>query len=292
MSAETARAFRSIWSHLYQTSFRQGFIDAGGVRTRYVQAGKPDGPAVLMLHGTGGSWEAFCGTLGPHAEYFNCYAIDMVGNGFSAKPDVDCEIPVYVEHVKNFMAAAGLKKVSIIGVSLGAWVAARFAVTHPQLLDKLELLSPSGLLFDPASMQSTRGQRSKAVDDPTWENVEPIFKTLIHDPANRIDDLIALRQALYRHPDAKAAMAHVLVLQDPEVRKRNLVTDAEWRGIKAQTLIVGSVDDPNIFLDTARKASLLMPNARYVEMRHVAHWPQFEDPNAFNKISLDFLLGR
>ena len=49
----------SRW-RLYQTSFRQGFIDASGVETRYVQAGKPDvRQAVLMLHGTGGSWEAF-----------------------------------------------------------------------------------------------------------------------------------------------------------------------------------------------------------------------------------------
>jgi 2-hydroxy-6-oxonona-2,4-dienedioate hydrolase len=292
MSIDVAPAYRSIWSHLYQTSFRQGFVEAGGVKTRYVQAGNTNAPAVLMLHGTGGSWEAFCGNLGPHAEHFNCYAIDMVGNGFSGKPDVDYEIPVYVEHVKGFLSALGLKKASIIGVSLGAWVGVRFAVTHPQMVEKLELLSPSGLLFDPQSMQSTRGQRSKAVDDPSWENVKPIFKTLIHDPHNRVDDLVALRQALYRHPEAKAAMAHVLVLQEPDVRKRNLVTEAEWRGIEAPTLIVGSVDDPNIFLETARQAARLMPNARYVEMRNVAHWPQFEDPDAFNKISLDFLLGR
>jgi 2-hydroxy-6-oxonona-2,4-dienedioate hydrolase len=292
MSDDVKPDYRSIWSHLYQTSFRQGFIDAGGVRTRYVQAGRPDAPALLMLHGTGGSWEAFCANLGPHAEHFNCYAIDMVGNGFSDKPDIDYEIPVYVEHVKNFAAAVGLKRVSIIGVSLGAWIAVRFAVTHPQLIDKLTLMSPSGLLLNLQSMQSTRGERSKAADEPSWENIKLIFQTLIHDPNNRIDDLIALRQALYRQPGAKAAMAHVLVLQDPEVRKRNLVTEAEWRGIQAPALIIGSVDDPNIFLDTARQASTLMPNARYVEMRHVGHWPQFEDPAIFNKINLDFLLGR
>ena len=205
------------------------------------------------------------------------YAIDMVGSGFSGKPDVDYEIPVYVEHVKNFMAAMGLKKASIVGVSLGAWVAVRFAVTYPHLTDKLTLLSPSGLLVSAQSMQSTRGQRSRAVDDPSWENIKPIFKTLIHDPNNRIDDLIALRQTLYRLPGAVAAMAHVLALQDFEIRKRNLVSEAEWRSIEFPALIVGSVDDPNVFLDTARQASKLMPNARYVEMRNVAHWPQFED---------------
>ncbi len=284
--------YRSIWSDLRETAFRQDWLDAGGIRTRYAQAGDPNSPALFMLHGTGGSWEAFCGNLGAHATAFNCYAIDMVGSGFSDKPSYDYEISAYVDHILKFMAAIGVKRASLIGVSLGAWVAARLAVDHPETVSKMTLLSASGLIANKATMKRIQSQRFQAVDDPSWTNVSSIFDNLIHDPANRIDDLIAVRQSVYKLPGARDAMARILVLQDPEIRERNLISEDEWRKITAPTLVIGSVDDPNIFLDTARKIMTLMPNATYAEMKHVGHWPQFEDPRAFNELNLRFLLDR
>ena len=38
-AAASAAPFRSVWSELRETSFRQDWIDAGGIRTRYIQAG-------------------------------------------------------------------------------------------------------------------------------------------------------------------------------------------------------------------------------------------------------------
>src|SRR5688572_30614026 len=230
------KVYRSIWTELRETPFRQDWIDAGGIRTRFAQAGDPKAPALIMLHGTGGSWEAFCGNLGAHAASFNCYAIDMVGSGFSDKPAYDYEISAYVDHVLKFMAAIGVTRASFIGVSLGAWVAARLAVDHPDAVTKMTLLSASGLIANKATMQ-----RFQSVDDPSWPNVAKIFDTLIHDPTNRIDDLIAVRQAVYKLPGARDAMARILVLQDPEIRERNLIAENEWRKIKAPTLVVGSV---------------------------------------------------
>lgn len=285
-------AYRSIWSHLRTVSFRQGWIDAGGVNTRYVQAGPADAPAVIMLHGTGGSWEGFCANLGAHAEHFNCYAIDLVGSGFSGKPDVDYEIPVYVEHVRNFMRAVGLQRASLIGVSLGAWISARFALTHPDLTDKITLISASGLLTDGQTLSSIKSHRYKAVDDPSWQNVGAVFTQLIHDPANRIDDLVSVRQAVYRLPGMRRTMEHILCLQEPQIRQRNLIAEEEWRRIQAPTLLIGAVDHEDVFLETARRVSKWIPHARYVEIRHSAHWPQFEAPDAFNPVSIEFLRGR
>lgn len=285
------KPYRSVWSDLRELSFRQGWIDAGGIRTRFAQAGDPSAPALIMLHGTGGSWEAFCGNLAAHAKSFNCYAIDMVGSGFSDKPAYDYEISAYVDHTLKFMKAIGVDRASFIGVSLGAWVATRLAVDHPDAVSKMTLCAASGMIANKATMQRIQSQRFKAVDDPSWENISSIFDNLIHDPENKIDDLIAVRQAVYKLPGARDAMARILVLQDPEIRERNLIPEEQWRAIKAPTLLIGSVDDPNIFLDTARKVATLIPNATYVEMRNVGHWPQFEDPETFNALNLRFLLG-
>jgi 2-hydroxy-6-oxonona-2,4-dienedioate hydrolase len=283
---------RSIWTHMMRVEFRQGFVDVDGVRTRYVQAGSRHAPAVVMLHGTAGSWEGFCANVGPHAEHFNVFALDMVGSGFSSRPDIDYEIPLYVRHVRGFLQAMGVSRASLIGCSLGAWIAARFALTHPEATDRIVLLSAAGLYANASNMNRIRNVRSKAVEDPSWGNIKPIFDHLLYKEESRIPDIVAVRQAVYRQPGMLETMGHILCLQDPDVRPRNLITEAEWRGLAAPALVIGSLGDKDEYLETARKVARLMPNASYVEMPDVGHWPQFEDPATFNPLSIAFLSGR
>lgn len=281
--------YRSIWTSLLQVPFEQKWVQAGEVSTRYARAGDPAAPAVIMLHGTAGSWEGFAANLGPLARHFQCFAIDMMGSGFSDKPDRDYEIHEYVGHVRAFMDAVGLRSASLIGCSLGSWVAARFALEHPERTDKLVLLSAAGLFANASNMDRIRSRRTAAVEDPKWENIKPIFDHLIHDERNRIDDIIAVRQAVYRQPDMVRTMQHVLCLQDPEIRQRNLLSEDQWRSIQASALVVGSLADKDEYLETAKRVSQLMPNARYEPMEAVGHWPHFEDPATFNPLCIDFL---
>ena len=289
MSAQDGSAYRSVWSHMMRTPFHQDFLDVNGIRTRYVQAGPQDAPAVVMLHGTSGTWETFCANIPVLSQHFNCYAIDMVGSGFTGKPDVDYEIPVYVAHVRDFMKAVGLTHASFIGVSLGAWIACKLALDNPELVDKLVLLAASGMFADKTTMGDIRNRRGKAVDNPNWENISTIFVSLIYEERNRIPDIIAVRQATYQLPEMKRAMEHVLCLQDPEIRPRNLIPEQDWKRIAAPTLIIAAPDDKDTFYQTALKAGKLIPNAKVVEKKGVKHWAHFEEPEFFNNVSLDFL---
>ena len=139
------KGYESIWTHLSTVPFQQGWLDAGGIKTRYVHAGSPNTPALIMLHGTGGTWEAFCANLGEHAKHFNCYALDFMGSGYSDKPRCDHQIRDYVGHVRNFMTAVDIKKTSLIGISMGTWVAARFAIDFPDEVEKLTLNAAFGM---------------------------------------------------------------------------------------------------------------------------------------------------
>ncbi|MBV5271636.1 MAG: alpha/beta hydrolase [Afipia sp.] len=137
---------RSIWGHLMKLDFCQSYVDAGGIRTRYVDAGPKNAPPLIMIHGTGSSWECFCATLESHAQHFRCLAIDLAGSGFSDRPDEPYEIGFYVKHVVAFMDALGIDKASFIGVSLGAWVTSRLVVDHPGRVEKITLLAPSSTM--------------------------------------------------------------------------------------------------------------------------------------------------
>jgi 2-hydroxy-6-oxonona-2,4-dienedioate hydrolase len=287
----TGDGYRSIWTELRDVPFTQAWVDAAGVSTRCADAGSSDAPAVVMLHGTGGHWETFAANIGPLARHLRCIAIDMVGHGFSDKPPIDYEIAAYVDHVGAVMDALNVERASLMGTSLGSWVAARFALDRPERVDKLVLMSTAGLLASRSNMDRVRSERTKAVEDPTWESIAAIFTNLIADDRNRIPDLIALRQAIYRLPDMRDTMERILVLQDPDVRARNLLSEEQWRSIEAPALVVASGKDHNEYENTSRRVASLMPNATLLEMPHVRHWPHFEDAVTFNDAALGFLLG-
>jgi 2-hydroxy-6-oxonona-2,4-dienedioate hydrolase len=284
-------SYRSIWGFLRELEFRQGYLDAGGVRTRFAEAGRPDAPALLLLHGTGGHWETFAPNLPGLAEHFHCIAIDMIGNGFSDKPDFDYEIPVYVRQVLAVLDSFGVSRAHVAGMSLGAWVAARLAVDAPQRVDRLILMSPAGLIATASNMARIRAERTRAVQDADWASIKAMFDHLIAEERNRLPDLVALRQAIYRRTDTRETIDHLLVLQDAEARERNLIPEEAWATIAAPTLVVASGKDVSEYQSTARRVAELIPDSRVLEMPGVKHWPHFEDPETFTPAAVEFLRG-
>jgi len=285
--------YRSVWMYLKEVSFRQGFIDieVNGtmVRTRYAEAGSPDKPHAVLLHGTGGHWETFAPNLAALSEHFHCVAIDMVGNGFSDKPDYDYEIAVYVEHVLKVMDHFGMHRANFVAMSLGAWVASTIAVNHPDRVSKVILMSPAGKEAAAANMARIRAERTKAVNEPTWESLHAVFAHLLAEEANRLPDLIALRRVIYQRDDTRETIDHLLILQDPVARDRNLIPEDKWKTISAPVMVVASGRDHGVYQDTATSIAGLIPHAEVFEMPTVRHWPHFEDPDSFNPAAISFL---
>jgi pimeloyl-ACP methyl ester carboxylesterase len=100
---------RTIWTELAGTDFRVTTVDAGGVPTRSLQAGA--GEAVIFLHGTSGHLEAFARNIGAHAKRYACHAIDMLGHGYTGKPDFAYEIPRYRDHLLAYLDATGIESI-------------------------------------------------------------------------------------------------------------------------------------------------------------------------------------
>lgn len=282
-------SYSSIWMALAEQEFTQSWQDINGVRTRVLTAGDSSAQAVVLLHGTGGHWETFAPTLSALSDRYFVVAFDMIGNGFSEKPDYPYEIPVYIEHVRGVMGAQGIAHAHFVGMSLGAWVAAAIAQRHPELVDKLVLMSPAGLIATQSNMARIRAERTKAVENPTWESIKAMFNNLIADEARRLPDLIGLRQAIYCRKDTLETIDHLLALQDAETRERNLLSPEQWGEIKAPTMVVASGQDHGEYQSTAQQVARLIANSTMFEMPSVRHWPHFEDPESFNPALVEFL---
>jgi 2-hydroxy-6-oxonona-2,4-dienedioate hydrolase len=290
--AAPSRAYTSVWSDLAQVEFSQGFIEAGPFRTRYLHAGTLDKPPLILLHGVTGHAEAYIRNLRSHGEHFSVWAIDLIGHGYSSKPEHPLEIADYIEHVLAFMNAIGVERASFSGESLGGWVTAALALRHPDRVDRIVLNTMGGTMANPAVMERLYELSMAAAEDPSWERVKARLEWLMADSSMVTDDLVRTRQAIFQQPDWKMACEMNMALQRMDVRRRNMLTDDDLRAIVAPAMVLWTTKDPSGPVDEGRRIADLLPNGHLVVMENCGHWPQYEDADTFNRHELDFLLDR
>jgi 2-hydroxy-6-oxonona-2,4-dienedioate hydrolase len=288
----TERTYTSVWSDLAQTEFSQGFIQAGPYRTRYLHAGDSSKPTLIAMHGITGHAEAYVRNLKALSEHFDVWAIDFIGHGYSDKPDHPLEIRHYIDQLLGFMDAIGVEKSYLTGESLGGWVTAQFAIDYPEKVERILLNTMGGTMANPVVMERLYTLSMEAAKDPSWERVKTRLEWLMADPAMVTDDLIRTRQAIFQQPDWLKACQANMALQDPETRKRNMLTDEALGQIKAPALVLWTTKDPSGPVDEGRRIAGLIPNGELAVMENCGHWPQYEDPETFNRIFLDFMLAR
>ena len=283
--------YDSAWVDLRHVSFEQGWITAGGCRTRFLMAGETDKPLLLFLHGIGGHAEAYTRNLGAHAPHFWTVAIDMVGHGWSDRPPLAYEIPDYAEHVLAVMAALGRDRAIVSGESLGGWVATWLAVHRREAIEKLVLNTAGGWTAHPEVMARISRLSNEAAADPSWDRIRARLEFLMFDARSVTDDLIETRRAIYAQAGFADTMRRIMCLQEMETRRRNMIPEQQYRSISADTLVIWTSHDPTATPAEGAEIAAMIPNSRYVVLNECGHWPQFEDADLFNRIHLDFLVG-
>jgi 2-hydroxy-6-oxonona-2,4-dienedioate hydrolase len=286
----TSNPYTSVWSDLAEVEFSQGFLQAGPYRTRYLHAGSSDKPALLLLHGVTGHAEAYVRNLATHAEHFDVYAIDFIGHGYSAKPEHPLEIPHYLDQVNHVLDALGRETAYLSGESLGGWVTARFAQLYADRVERIVLNTMGGTMANPQVMERLYTLSMEAAKDPSWERVTARLEWLMADPTMVTPDLIRTRQRIFEQPDWPMACEMNMALQDLETRRRNMLADDDLRAITADALVIWTTKDPSGPVGEGRRIADLIPHGRLAVIDNAGHWPQYEQPETFNRIHLDFLL--
>ena len=287
-----ASPYTSVWSDLRGTAFSQTWLDAGGIRTRALMAGDPARPLLLLLHGVGGHAEAYARNFKAHAEHFWTVAIDMIGHGYTDKPDIDYQLPDYQAHILGVLRALDRPSAMISGESLGGWVASWLAVHTPHVVEKLVLNTAGGWTAHPEVMARIKTLSNEAAADPSWARIRTRLEFLMCDKSTVTDDLIETRRAIYAQPGFSAAMQRIMCLQDMAIRRPNMITAEQYHAIEAPALVVWTSHDPTATPEEGAQIADMIPGARFVVMNRCGHWPQYEDAALFNRLHVDFLLGR
>jgi 2-hydroxy-6-oxonona-2,4-dienedioate hydrolase len=280
---------KSFWRELSATDHSIRWVDAGGVSTRAIVAGASNAQPLVFLHGTTGHAEAYIRNLAEHAKHFKTYSVDMPGHGYTGASLHGYEIPAYARHLLEFMDAEGLEKIHLSGESLGGWVAAQFAMTYPDRVDRLVLNTSGGRTLDHAVMQRIKDTALAAVLTPDRTTVRRRLEWLMAHPETVTDELVEVRLAIYQQPTVQAEIKSVLCLQDEETRLRNLFSDAQLATIKAKTLVIWTSHDPSGGISVGQDFADHIPDARLAVMDDCGHWPQFESAAEFNRLHIDFL---
>jgi 2-hydroxy-6-oxonona-2,4-dienedioate hydrolase len=277
----------SIWGDLLGVDLQQRFVDAGGIRTRVLEAG--DGPALVMIHGTGGHLEAYARNVRVLSRYFRVVLYDMIGHGYTEKPDRPYTIDVMSDHLVATLDALGIERAHLSGESIGGWVAAWTAAHHPDRVDRLVLNTPGNITNKPQVMASVRDSSLKAVREASPETVRARVEWLFYDTSLVTDELVALRLAIYTQPGFERAMTNIVAVQNWEYREP-YVWSPSWCGqIAAPTLLLWTDHDPTGGVDEAELLKAWIPDAALEVIEGAGHWPQWEKPDEFHRAHLRFL---
>lgn len=292
--SDTQPDLRSIWAFLDNLAFTQGYVDAGGYRTRYVNAGPKDAPVVIMIHGMGGSWENFTANFPAMARHFNTYAFDLVGHGYSAKPDQVIDVDCFVEQLKGFIAAFGHSKVNLFGLSIGGWTTTKFTVKYPELVEKNLVMSawgrPRGMITPEmhAKGMAVLQDRLAAVDNPTFEGMDKVFAELIAKPEDRMMDLLALRLRIYLQDGMPKVMRNIFAGISPDNWEKVQLDDDALKSVSRPTMVIATPDFQDLFYKNALEYKALIPGIQWAEVFGASHWPQWEVADEVNKIAVEF----
>lgn len=119
----------------------------GGTRARVVEAGPPDAPPVVLVHGWACSAFAWRHVLSPLAAHgHRVLALDLKGHGFSDKPPLAAEYSANAmsRFVLDVMDACEVGHAALVGHSMGGAICAGVALLEPARVTHLGLLSPVG----------------------------------------------------------------------------------------------------------------------------------------------------
>ena len=262
------------------------YVNAAGINTHYYEAGA--GEALILLHGGGAGADSFGnwrGCMAGFAEHFHVYAVDMVGFGFTDKPDPSeyaYTQQARNEHIIAVIKKLGLSSASLVGNSMGGCTSMGVAVERPDLVNKLVLMGSAGV-------RAPITDELKAIMnyDYTTAGMVRIVRGLTNPDFVFDDELVNYRHGLSIREDTKRAYNAVMGW----IREQGglYYEDDYMARISHKTLVVNGKLDKVVPLACAYRLLELVEHSWGYIIPGCGHWAMIEKPAEFTAASLSFL---
>jgi pimeloyl-ACP methyl ester carboxylesterase len=206
-------AFMAMSSPLFAQP-QGGYVAVNGTQIYYEVRG--EGPPLVMLHGGVTPSEMFGAPLDAMAKHFKVIAIHARGHGLSKDTAAPWSLEQDADDVAAVLRHLNIAKASVMGYSFGGGIALQFAFRHPDMLDRLVLISI----------------------DYTRKGEYPEIRTAFDQmsaAADTIGGQIAQSPLAQMYPGVDWP---TLMRKTADLNKKDYDWSAGVRGIKARTLLI------------------------------------------------------
>lgn len=146
---EGARAIRDRYEQFlkrWPVPSRQLRVPTRQGETFVISCGNEHAPPLVLFHGSAFNSASWMGDIAAWAPHFHVHAVDMIGEpGLSAPSRPPLGSDAYALWLDDVFEALSVRRASLVGVSLGGWLALDYATRRPERVENLVLLNPGGI---------------------------------------------------------------------------------------------------------------------------------------------------
>jgi pimeloyl-ACP methyl ester carboxylesterase len=285
-----------MWRDISTAGFELSFPVVGGVRTRVLTAGA--GTPLLLLHGTGGHLETYQRNVVQLSRHFRLIVPDMIGHGYTDRPDLDYTLDDYADHLFALLDHFGVDEAFVSGESIGGCIAAWMALRSPERVKALVL--NTGLLERPdeaglKQLADLETRTARLMSELSLEAVRGRMEWLVLDRTSMPEEMVRIRYDIYRQPgmveDVQKILHAVLEMNRGLYRGVDYIDASRLLELSCPTLVLWSDHNPGKPYERVKPAIDSIPDVKVHVIAQAAHWPQFEQPGEVNRHMVEFLTG-
>ena len=253
-----------------------------GMKIHYVEAGS--GPVVILLHGLGGNSTNWAFNIAPLSQNYRVIVPDQIGFGQSDKPLINYRIGTYVDFLDRFLTELKIERASLVGNSMGGWIAASYALAYPNKVERIVLADAAGF----APPKDLDIKTLSALNPSTREGMKQLAKLVFYNQQlfagdTAIDMMLAQRMG--------AGDGYTIQSLIESIARGEGMLDNRVSAIKQPTLIIWGREEGLVKLSDGERFNKEIPGSRLVVFDQCGHVPQAEKASEFNAAVLKFLSG-
>jgi len=272
------------------------YAQVRNIKIGYIEQGSGD-QVLLLIHGLGSNAKGWSRNLPVWAKDFRVIALDLPGYGYSEKKAYPYSLSFYAEVLTEFLDELGIEKATFIGHSMGGQISTITALTYPDRVEKLVLISPAGVEdFEDGEKDWFRKVAVPELTlDSGYRQIDINLKSNFYETPAEAEFMITDRIQIKRASDFKDYA--YAVAQNIKAMVNEPTSDL-LKDIQHETLVLFGENDnliPNRFLNggptagVAEIAKREIPNNTTILIPRCGHFVQFEQSDVTNNAVIDFM---